>query len=62
MDYLRHNLGTRHQHKTISSHAYTIGIQSVYHETLGGWRMEQLETGHHLPLVKSIGETFFFGF
>ena len=32
-------------------------IQSVYHETLGGSKMEQLETDHHLPSVKSIGET-----
>ena len=33
-------------------------IQSVYHETLGDWKMEQLETYHHLSSVKSIGETF----
>ena len=32
-------------------------IQSVYHETLGGLRTEQLEPDLHLPSVKSIGET-----
>jgi hypothetical protein len=33
-------------------------IQSVYHETLNGWKMEQLEPDHHLPSVKFIRETF----
>jgi hypothetical protein len=33
-------------------------IQSVYHETLGSSTAEQLEPNHHLPSVKSIGETF----
>ena len=27
MDYLRHNLGIRHQHKTIPSHACSIGFK-----------------------------------
>jgi hypothetical protein len=27
MDYLRHNLGTRHQHKTIPSHTGTVGFK-----------------------------------
>ena len=27
MDYLRHNLRTRHQHKTIPSHACTTGFK-----------------------------------
>ena len=27
MDYLRHNFGTRHQHKTIPSHTCTVGFK-----------------------------------
>ena len=38
---------------------HALRIQSVYHETLGDWRMEQLEINHHLPSVKSIGEAFY---
>jgi hypothetical protein len=30
-------------------------LQDSYHETLGYWRIEQLETDYHYPSVMSIG-------
>ena len=38
MDYLRHNLGTRHQNKTIPSHVCTIGFKV---STIKLWAVEE---------------------
>jgi len=38
MDYLRHNLGTRYQHKTIPSHASSAGFKV---STIKLWAVEQ---------------------
>ena len=38
MDYLRHNLRTRHQHKTIASHACTAGFKV---STMKLWTVEE---------------------
>ena len=38
MDYLRHNLGTRHQHKTISSHTCSAGFKV---STMKLWAVEE---------------------
>ena len=38
MDYLRHNLGTRHQHKTILSHTCSIGFKV---STMKLWVVEE---------------------
>ena len=38
MDYSRHNLRTRHQHKTIPSHAFTTGFKV---STMKLWAIEE---------------------
>ena len=38
MDYSRHNLGTRHQHKTIPSHACIVGFKV---STIKLWVVEE---------------------
>ena len=38
MDYFRHNLQTRHQHKTIPSHACSVGFKV---STIKLWAVEE---------------------
>ena len=47
MDYSRHNLRTRHQHKTIPSHACTAGFKV---STMKLWAVEEWNSLKHITM------------
>ena len=47
MDYSKHNLRTRHQHKTIPCHTYTAGFKV---STMKFWAVEEWNSLKHITM------------